>query len=162
MAVKFTVDASEAERALRVLPDNLHNEVWLVIKQTADTVQRKARENLENRDKLASEETWRKIEVDYRRAQLTAITESKAEQTKYIQGGRRPGARPPPPDSILNWMGQKGISGDMNDAWRIAIGISKNGIKPYLFFDNAAQEAVRGLGDDLDGAIRRAMAESFR
>jgi hypothetical protein len=47
----------------------------------------------------------------------------------YIERGRRPGARTPPPDAILRWMEHKGIPGGMKRAWTIAIKIGIRGIK---------------------------------
>ena len=62
----------------------------------------------------------------------------------YVNSGRRPNAKMPPADAIINWCRQKGIPTDNNTDWRIRQGIAKQGIKarPVLdmIFDLAENE----------------------
>lgn len=62
----------------------------------------------------------------------------------YVNSGRRPNAKMPPADAIINWCRQKGIPTDNNTIWRIRQGIAKQGIKarPVLdmIFDLAENE----------------------
>ena len=62
----------------------------------------------------------------------------------YVNSGRRPNAKMPPADAIINWCRQKGIPTDNNTVWRIRQGIAKQGIKarPVLdmIFDLAENE----------------------
>ena len=62
----------------------------------------------------------------------------------YVNSGRRPNAKMPPADAIINWCRQKGIPTDNNTVWKIRQGIAKQGIKarPVLdmIFDLAENE----------------------
>ena len=62
----------------------------------------------------------------------------------YVNSGRRPNAKMPPADAIINWCRQKGIPTDNNTIWKIRQGIAKQGIKarPVLdmIFDLAENE----------------------
>ena len=62
----------------------------------------------------------------------------------YVNSGRRPNAKMPPADAIINWYRQKGIPTDNNTVWKIRQGIAKQGIKarPVLdmIFDLAENE----------------------
>lgn len=72
-----------------------------------------------------------------------------ADYFKYVDEGRRKGAKPPPIKPILSWVRQKGIKFEDNNgkilsskqtAFIVARGISKNSIKPLnakkKLFDN--------------------------
>ena len=63
---------------------------------------------------------------------------------EYVNSGRRPNAKMPPADAIINWCRQKGIPTDNNTVWKIRQGIAKQGIKarPVLdmIFDLAENE----------------------
>ena len=62
----------------------------------------------------------------------------------YVNSGRRPNAKMPPAEAIINWCRQKGIPTDNNTVWKIRQGIAKQGIKarPVLdmIFDLAENE----------------------
>ena len=62
----------------------------------------------------------------------------------YVNSGRRPNAKMPPADAIINWCRQKVIPTDNNTVWKIRQGIAKQGIKarPVLdmIFDLAENE----------------------
>lgn len=62
----------------------------------------------------------------------------------YVNSGRRPNAKMPPADAIINWCRQKGIPTDNNTVWKIRQGIAKQGIqaRPVLdmIFDLAENE----------------------
>ena len=62
----------------------------------------------------------------------------------YVNSGRRPNAKMPPADAIINWCRQKGIPTDNNTVWRIRQGIAKQGIKARpvrdMIFDLAENE----------------------
>ena len=64
----------------------------------------------------------------------------------YVNSGRRPNAKMPPADAIINWCRQKGIPTDNNTVWKIRQGIAKQGIKarPVLdmIFDLAENEWI--------------------
>ena len=62
----------------------------------------------------------------------------------YVNSGRRPNAKMPPADAIINWCRQTGIPTENHTVWRIRQGIAKQGIKarPVLdmIFDLAENE----------------------
>ena len=64
----------------------------------------------------------------------------------YVNSGRRPNAKMPPADAIINWCRQKGIPTDNNTVWKLRQGIAKQGIKarPVLdmIFDLAENELM--------------------
>ena len=53
----------------------------------------------------------------------------------YVNSGRRPNAKMPPADAIINWCRQKGIPTDNNTVWKIRQGIAKQGIKARPVLD---------------------------
>lgn len=55
---------------------------------------------------------------------------------KYIESGRRKGAKMPPVDAIENWYKRKfGIEPDNNTLWAIRKAISRDGINPRPIMD---------------------------
>lgn len=89
-----------------------------------------------------------------------------AKEGKYVESGRRKGARQPPVRSILSWIKTKGIQGrdkttgrfitDRSLAFIIARGISKNGIKPVKFISGAIKQARKQLAGLLRTSIVKA------
>ena len=53
----------------------------------------------------------------------------------YVNSGRRPNAKMPPADAIINWCRQKGIPTDNNTVWKIRQGIAEQGIKARAVLD---------------------------
>jgi hypothetical protein len=77
-----------------------------------------------------------------------------AEEGKYVQSGRRKGARFPPPAAISKWIREKGIQGRGKDGrfitnksltYLISRGIAKKGIKPLPFMKMATKAAIKQL-----------------
>jgi len=77
-----------------------------------------------------------------------------AEEGKYVQSGRRKGARFPPPAAISKWIREKGIQGRGKDGrfitnksltYLISRGIAKKGIKPLPFMSMATKAAIKQL-----------------
>jgi hypothetical protein len=58
-----------------------------------------------------------------------------------VEGGRRAGARMPPPGVLLGWMGRKGIPADKEYAVRA--GIKRRGIPGHFMFRRAAERLER-------------------
>jgi hypothetical protein len=91
------------------------------------------------------------------------ISFSYAPEGKWVESGRRKGARFPPPTPITNWIRQKGIKGRDPKTGRfisnktltflIQRAISKNGIKPVKFMSEAIEKATQQLLVDLDKSI---------
>ena len=91
------------------------------------------------------------------------ISFSYAEEGKYVESGRRRGARYPPPGPILQWIKVKGIKGrdrttgkfitDKSLTFLIQRAISRDGIKPVKFMSEAIEKATQQLLLDLDKSI---------
>jgi len=90
-----------------------------------------------------------------------------AEEGKYVQSGRRRGARFPPPAPILQWVKAKGIKGrdrttgrfitDRSLVFLISRGISRDGIKPLPFMAMAIKQARKELASALKKEVAKAM-----
>ena len=81
----------------------------------------------------------------------------------YVEGGRRPGAKFPPISKIASWIKIKGLEQWRNkkgqfisrdaQTFLIARGISKNGIKPYPFFSDPFDQAMKSYEYILEEAL---------
>jgi hypothetical protein len=94
-----------------------------------------------------------------------------AEEGKYVQSGRRRGARFPPPAPILKWIKAKGIKGrdtrgrfitDKSLTFLISRGISRDGIKPLPFMSMAIKEAKKQLASTLKKEVAKAMVTRLK
>lgn len=67
---------------------------------------------------------------------------------KFIESGRRAGAKQPPVDVIIKWMRRKGIGGgNLNRiAFAIARKIGRDGIKARPFTDTAVEKSTEDAG----------------
>ena len=85
----------------------------------------------------------------------------------YVEGGRPPNSKFPPPPIIKQWIKVKGLSQWRNkkgrfisrDAQTFLIGraIAKNGIKPFPFFTDPFDEAMKSYAYILEEAIVQEM-----
>ena len=81
----------------------------------------------------------------------------------YVEGGRRKGAKFPPISKMKQWIKIKGLAQWRNkkgryisrdaQAFLIARGISKNGIKPFPFFSSPFDQAMKSYEYILEEAI---------
>lgn len=88
------------------------------------------------------------------------ISFSYAEEGKYVESGRRRGARFPPPAPILKWIKIKGIKGrdrttgrfikDKALVFLFQRAISRDGIEPVPFFQMALDKATQQLYPELE------------
>jgi hypothetical protein len=95
-----------------------------------------------------------------------------AEEGKYVQSGRRRGARFPPPTPILQWVKAKGIKGrdrttgrfitDRSLVFLISRGISRDGIKPLPFMSMAIKQARKELASTLKKEVAKAMVTRLK
>jgi hypothetical protein len=95
-----------------------------------------------------------------------------AEEGKWVQSGRRRGARFPPPGPILKWIKAKGIKGrdrttgrfitDKSLTFLISRGISENGIKPLPFMSMAIKQSRAQLAKELKKAVTKATVTRLR
>ena len=94
-----------------------------------------------------------------------------AEEGKWVQSGRRRGARFPPPAPISRWIKEKGIQGrdkrgrfisNKSLTFLISRGISENGIKPLPFMSMAIKEAKKQLTAELKKTVAKAMVKRLK
>lgn len=94
-----------------------------------------------------------------------------AEEGKWVQSGRRRGARFPPPEPISNWIRAKGIQGRDKKGrfisrksltFLISRGIAENGIKPLPFMSMAIKQSREELKKELKQAVTKAMVARLR
>jgi hypothetical protein len=86
-----------------------------------------------------------------------------APEGKWVESGRRKGAKQPPTNPIEKWIKQKGLKGrdpktgryisNHTLAFLIARGISRDGIKPVPFMQLAIEQATQQLMVDLEKSI---------
>ena len=86
-----------------------------------------------------------------------------AEEGKWVEQGRRKGARFPPPAPILRWIKVKGIKGrdpktgrfikDTALVFLFQRAISRDGIKPVPFMQLAIDKAIQQLMVSLENSI---------
>lgn len=60
-----------------------------------------------------------------------------------MEEGRRPGARMPPPQSLLGWMARHGLAGV--SPWVLARAIARRGVKGRFFMRSARDAVVNAL-----------------
>lgn len=75
-----------------------------------------------------------------------------------VEEGRRPGARPPPPQALVGWMARHGVGGS---AWVLARAIGRRGTKGR-FFMRAGLEAARDALPGLLGQAARRIGSAWR
>lgn len=84
---------------------------------------------------------------------------------EYVNSGRRPGAKMPPTDAIINWCREKGIPTDNNTVWKIRQGIAKQGIaaRPVIdmIFELAEKEWENDWSDKVFKEIIQELEQWF-
>jgi len=94
-----------------------------------------------------------------------------AEEGKYVEQGRRPGDRFPPPAPIERWIRQKGIKGISKDGkpisdksltFLISRSIARKGIRPLPFIRDAVRKAVKQFAPKLAKIKAKAMVQRLR
>ena len=94
-----------------------------------------------------------------------------AEEGKYVEQGRRPGDRFPPPAPIERWIRQKGIKGISRDGraisdrsltFLISRSIARKGIRPLPFIRDAVKKAVKEFAPKLAKIKAKAMVQRLK
>lgn len=94
-----------------------------------------------------------------------------AKEGKYVQSGRRRGARFPPPSAISKWIREKGIQGRGKDGrfitnksltYLISRGIAKKGIKPLPFMSMAIKQTKEQLKKELKKAVTKSVVARLK
>ena len=132
-----------------------------VEKKWAQKVVTNAKSILLRNKKLATGKLYNSI--TYNVSSDGDISFSYAEEGKYVESGRRRGARFPPPAPILRWIKVKGIKGrdpktgrfikDTALVFLFQRAISRDGIKPVPFMQLAIDKATQQLMVDLEKSI---------
>lgn len=140
---------------------------------SADTIRKMIIDKIRRDNKIASGGFENSIDVyvGYSSREVLTLGIEAVSYAKYIESGRRPGAKQPPVQAIIKWLTQKRvISGNKKKmlggkkynqkkeinslAWAIAKSIKKKGIRPYNWkqpFNNVivSQPFIKGLKEAL-------------
>jgi len=132
-----------------------------VEKKWAQKVVTNARSILLRNKKIATGKLYNSI--TYNVSSDGDISFSYAEEGKYVESGRRKGARFPPPAPILKWIKIKGIKGrdtktgrfikDKALVFLFQRAISRDGIKAVPFMQLAIDKATQQLMVELEQSI---------
>ena len=132
-----------------------------VEKKWAQNVVSNAKSILLNKKKIATGRLYNSIR--YNVSSDGSISFSYAEEGKYVESGRRRGARFPPPAPILKWIKIKGIKGrdtktgkfikDKTLVFLFQRAISRDGIKAVPFMQLAIDKATQQLLVELEQSI---------
>ena len=139
----------------------LDKSILEIEKKWAQSVVTNAKSILLRNKKLATGKLYNSI--TYNVSSDGDISFSYAPEGKYVESGRRRGARFPPPGPILKWIKIKGIKGrdrttgrfikDKALVFLIQRAISRDGIKPVPFMQLAIDKATQQLMVDLEKSI---------
>lgn len=154
--------------------ENLRKALELVAEEFADRYQNK----LIGADKLATEKLATNISYTIHIDDKTYdIVLNLKEYWKYVEYGRRKGAKRPPIKAIRDWIEVKGILPRATDKlsleqakralpYAIANSISKNGIKPTYFVRDTKAEVMNDfktfIGDALKQDVKYAIEKRLK
>lgn len=148
----------------------LDPEILKAEKEWAQLVVTNAKSILLRNKKIATGALYNSVK--YNVSTQGKITFTFAEEGKYVQSGRRKGARYPPPGPILKWIKVKGIKGrdrttgrfitDKSLTFLIQRGISKNGIKPVPFMNDAIKMSQQQLKTKLQQSVNKALVRRLK
>ena len=129
--------------------------------QWASNVTAQAKANILRKNKIATGNLYESITFDVKPDGTVDFYYDDAGD--FVESGRRKGARFPPMTKIKQWIQVKGLAQWRNkkgrfisrdsQAFLIARGISKNGIKPFPFFTDPFDEAMKSYEYVLEEAI---------
>lgn len=84
---------------------------------------------------------------------------------KYIESGRKKGAKLPPVEPIVRWARSRGIPTDNKTIWAIRKAISRDGIKERPFMDKVFEDIFyvwdNGWSDELFDEIIKEVTDFF-
>ena len=94
-----------------------------------------------------------------------------APEGEFVESGRRPNSRFPPPGAIAKWAKEKGIPQFRDKKGRyisndtrtflLSRAIAIKGIRPFPFFSDAIEQATQQLYNDLEDAIIQDIEDSI-
>ena len=94
-----------------------------------------------------------------------------ADEGKFVESGRKPNSKFPPPQAIAKWAKIKGlpqfrdkkgryISNDSR-TFLLSRSIAKKGIRPFPFFTDALEQATQQLYNNLEDALVQDIEDSI-
>jgi hypothetical protein len=129
--------------------------------QWASNVTAQAKANILRKNKVATGNLYKSISFDVLPDGTVNFYYDDAGD--FVESGRRKGAKFPPMSKISQWIKVKGLAQWRNKKGRyisrdaqtflIARGISKNGIKPFPFFSDPFDEAMKSYAYILEEAM---------
>ena len=130
-----------------------------------------AKANLIRGKKVAAGTLYNSIsyEINKKTGEIDFFT---AEEGKFVESGRRRGARMPPPGAIAKWAKEKGIPQFRDKKGRyisndsrtflLSRSIAIKGIKPFPFLTGAIEQATQQLYPELEDAIIEDLKSKFK
>lgn len=128
-----------------------------------------AKANLVRGKKIAAGTLYNSIsfEIDTK-GQVVFLADDTA---SYVQGGRKPNSKFPPPPAIAKWAKIKGlpqfrdkkgryISNDSR-TFLLSRAIAEKGIKPFPFYDDAIEQSIEQLAQSQEDALVLGIEEAF-
>jgi len=128
-----------------------------------------AKNKLVQRRKIATGTLYNSIsfEIDTK-GQVTFLADDSA---KFVESGRRPNSRFPPPQVIAKWAKIKGIPQFRDKKGRyisndsrtflLSRSIAKKGIRPFPFYSDAIEESIDQLADSQEEALALGIEDLF-
>jgi len=86
---------------------------------------------------------------------LTVTVGNTAPHANFVEWGRAPGKKAPPPNDIKDWLISKGMSSDPRTVFLMGRKISRYGIKPYPFM----RQAINTVEAEVPKIINQAVDE---
>lgn len=94
-----------------------------------------------------------------------------AQEGEFVESGRKPNSRFPPPKAIAKWAKERGIPQFRDKKGRyisndsrtflLSRAIAIKGIRPFPFFSDAIEQATQQLYNDLEDAIIQDIEDSI-
>ena len=129
-----------------------------------------AKANLIRGKKVAAGTLFNSVSYDVNK-QTGEIDFYYAPEGEFVESGRRPNSRFPPPGAIAKWAKEKGIPQFRDKKGRyisndsrtflLSRSIAIKGIRPFPFFTDAIEQATMQLYKDLEDAIVQDIEDSI-
>ena len=139
-------------------------------REWAQQVVNLAKANLIRGKKIAAGTLFNSVSYDVNK-QTGEIEFYYAEEGEFVESGRKPNSRFPPPGAIAKWAKERGIPQFRDKKGRyisndsrtflLSRSIAIKGIKPFPFFTDAIEQATMQLYNDLEDAYVQDIEDSF-
>jgi hypothetical protein len=129
-----------------------------------------AKQNLIRGKKIAAGTLYNSVEYEVNQS-TGEIDFYYADEGKFVESGRKPNSRFPPPNVISRWAKIKGIPQFRDKKGRyisndsrtflLSRAIAKKGIRPFPFFTDAIEQATEQLYSSLEDALAKDIEDSL-